>query len=270
MRPPGRLYPFLSPQPAAPDFALRGLVFTGTDSAARRRGLTTAGASIVIHLVLAAAAVVLPLLFFEDVLPVPELAVRAFFAAPPQVAVPPPPPPPAAAPLRARARAEAPVPPPDPGRFLAPVETPDQLPAEETVDLGVEGGVPGGVEGGVPGGVVGGVIGGLPAEPPPPPRVVRVGGNVRAPKLIHDVKPIYPDLAVQARAQALIVLEAHVGTDGRVHSVQVLRGHPVFDQAAVDAVQQWRYQPLLLNGLPTEFLVTVTLNFRLRAPTAGE
>src|SRR4029450_1264300 len=151
--PQGRLYPFLPRRTAGPDFALRGLVFTGTDASARRRGLSAGGVSILIHLVLGAAAVILPLLFFEDVLPVPDGGVRAFFAAPPQVAVPPPPPPPAAAPLRARARAGAravaPVPPREPSRFLAPVETPDQLPAEEeAVDMGIEGGVPGGVEGG--------------------------------------------------------------------------------------------------------------------------
>jgi protein TonB len=61
-----------------------------------------------------------------------------------------------------------------------------------------------------------------------------------------------------------------VGTDGRVRTARVLRGHPIFDQAALDAVQQWRYQPLLLNGLPTEFILTVTMSFKLRTPVAGE
>ena len=268
---PAPRYPNPLPKPPAPDFALRGLVFTGERPLAKRRGFTLA-VSIAVHVALVAAVVALPLLFFEDVLPAPDGAVRGFFVAPPPVAPAPPPPPPPAPAARARVAAAAPVKPPEPGHFFAPVEVPDVLPVEEAgIDLGVEGGVPGGVEGGVPGGVVGGVIGGLPQEAPPPPaRVVRVGGNIRAPKLVHDVKPVYPDLALQARVTAMVILEAHVGTDGRVHSVRVLRGHPVFDQAAIDAVRQWRYQPLLLNGLPTEFILTVTLNFKLRAPTPGE
>jgi len=96
-----------------------------------------------------------------------------------------------------------------------------------------------------------------------------VGGNLRAPKLVHNVKPVYPELGVQARLSAVVILEAHVGTDGHVQSVRILRGAPVFDDAAIDAVKQWRYQPLLLNGVPTEFILTVTVSFNLVAPTAG-
>jgi TonB family protein len=44
---------------------------------------------------------------------------------------------------------------------------------------------------------------------------------------------------------------------------KVLRGHPLFDEAAQEAVKQWRYQPLLLNGEPTAFVVTVTFPFTL-------
>jgi protein TonB len=154
---------------------------------------------------------------------------------------------------------------PPPSAFIAPIEVPDQIkPEAATLDLGgVEGGVPGGVEGGVPGGVVGGVVGGLPAAPPPPPKVVRIGGKVVAPKLVHRVEPKYPELAVQARAQAIMILEAHVGTDGHVKDVTILRGQPLFDEAALSAVKQWRYQPLLLNGVPTEFVLTVTLVFKI-------
>ena len=116
------------------------------------------------------------------------------------------------------------------------------------------------------GGVLGGVVGGLPAAPPPaPPAVVRVGGNIRAPKLVHEVHPVYPELAIQARLSSLVILEARVATDGRVESVKVLRGSPLFDEAAMEAVKEWRYQPLLLNGQPTEFIVTVTVAFNLVA-----
>jgi protein TonB len=96
--------------------------------------------------------------------------------------------------------------------------------------------------------------------------VVRIGGRLVAPKLIRPVSPVYPDLALQSRLTALVTLEAHVDTRGRVIDVKVLQGHPLFDEAAITAVRQWRYQPLLLNGVPTEFLVAVTVKFNLQMP----
>ena len=151
---------------------------------------------------------------------------------------------------------------------MAPVEVPAEIRPEESLDLGVEGGVPGGVEGGVPGGVVGGVVGGLP-EAPPPRQIVRIGGNLVAPKLVHRVNPQYPVLAAQARLSAILILEAEVDTHGRVQVVRVLRGQPLFDEAAVAAVKEWRYQPLLLNGTPTAFILTVTVVFNLASPGSG-
>lgn len=76
---------------------------------------------------------------------------------------------------------------------------------------------------------------------------------------------MYPDLAIQSRIGALVILEAEVDTRGHVKNVKVLRGHPLFDEAAMAAVKQWRYQPLLLNGEPTGFILTVTVNFNLRS-----
>ena len=93
-------------------------------------------------------------------------------------------------------------------------------------------------------------------------RVVRIGGQIAQPKLIRQVKPVYPDLAVQSRVSALVILEAEVDTRGHVKAVKTLRGHPLFDDAAMEAVKQWRYEPLLLNGEPTGFILTVTVNFR--------
>jgi len=259
-----------SPKPARPpsrppaDFRFHNLVLSEPEPIWRGRSATLA-ASLLLHGALLAAVVIVPL-YFYDVLPAPDEAVRAFFVAPPQVAPPPPPPPPPP-PAGARALARAPLAPrpAEPTAFVAPIEVPELLPPEETqLSLGVEGGVAGGVEGGVPGGVVGGIVGGLPAEaPPPPPNVVRVGGNIIAPKLVHRVDPEYPEVARNARLQAVIILEAWVGTDGRVKSVKILRGSPIFDEAAVTAVRQWRYRPLLLNGQPTEFILTATVLFHL-------
>jgi protein TonB len=235
--------------------------------AAHAAGSTTL--SFAVHAAIVAAFVVVPLLSY-DFLPEPAGRVaRAFFAEPLDFEAPPPPPPPA--PAVARRAAPRPAPPraERPDRFVAPVEIPDTLPAPEaSLDLGfgIEGGVAGGVEGGVPGGVVGGIVGGLPPEPPPPPppRVVRVGGQISAPALVHRVDPVYPDLARVARVQGVVILEARVDTRGRVTSVNVLRGIPMLDETAVAAVRQWRYRPLLLNGVPTGFIVTVTVNFELR------
>jgi protein TonB len=106
-------------------------------------------------------------------------------------------------------------------------------------------------------------VGGLPQEPPPP-QVVRIGGKIVAPKLVRSVTPVYPQLGVNAHISTIVILEAQVDTHGFVKTVRVLRGNPLFDEPAVEAVKQWRYQPLLLNGQPTEFILTVTVNFSLK------
>ena len=192
--------------------------------------------------------------------------MKAFFVSPPEVAPAPPPPPPPAPAVRAAIKVAAPIP-VAPATFVAPIEAPEGVHQEEGIELGfgVEGGVPGGVEGGVPGGVLGGVVGGAMSQiAPPPTKVVRVGGNIVTPKMIKKVAPEYPDLAKASRLGAVIIMEAQVDTHGTVKSVNILRGHPLFDEAAAAAVKQWRYRPLLLNGEPTEFIVTVTLNFNIQ------
>jgi protein TonB len=128
---------------------------------------------------------------------------------------------------------------------------------------GVEGGVVGGVVGGVPGGLVG-----MPPPPPPPPPAppagpVHIGGQVKAPALLRRVEPVYPDVAVLAKVTGIVVLEATVDTGGAVTSVRVLQSRGVLDKAAIGAVKQWQYTPLVLNGVPTSFVLTVTLNFAL-------
>jgi periplasmic protein TonB len=225
--------------------------------------------SIAAHAVLITAIALIPL-FSDEIPPAADNALRAFFAMPVAAPPPPPPPPPPAAGAARVVKAPAVARPPDPARFVAPVEIPEAIAPEESLSLGVDGGVPGGVEGGVPGGVVGGIVGGLPAETPPPPaRVVRVGGQIKAPRLLKNVAPEYPELAARAGLNALVILELRVSETGVVLSSQILRGHPLFDDAALEAVRQWRYAPLLLNGVATPFVVNVTVNFRLnRQPTA--
>lgn len=260
-------YPVPRPvsRPEEPRFELGSLVFSGPRERHASRVLGPGAFSLAVHAIVVAAIIVLPVVVGEDVLPAASDAVRAFFVPPAQVALPPPPPPPPPAGARALKPAPAAPRPTEEAKFTAPIEVPELVQPEESLDLGVEGGVPGGVEGGVPGGVVGGVVGGLPDAPPPvaarPP--VRVGGMIRTPKLVNRVTPVYPDLARAARASATLILEATVAADGRVETVKVLRGQPLFDDAAVAAVKQWRYQPLLLNGIPEPFIVTVILNFNI-------
>lgn len=155
--------------------------------------------------------------------------------------------------------------PQDVPKFVAPVEVPDEIKPTSTLDVGVEGGAAGGVEGGVAGGVAGGIVGGLPAEPPPPPPVqaVRVGGNIKEPTKTKNVAPTYPDIAKQARVSGVVILECTISPQGRVSDVKVLRGIPLLDQAAIDAVKQWQYTPTLLNGVPVPVIMTVTVNFKL-------
>jgi periplasmic protein TonB len=101
-------------------------------------------------------------------------------------------------------------------------------------------------------------------------RVVRIGGNLVAPKLVKRVQPVYPLVATAGRISGIVILEARVDVNGRVATATVLRGHPLFDEAAVTAVTQWRYKPLLLNGQPTEFILTVTVFFNLSSPVEGK
>jgi protein TonB len=103
--------------------------------------------------------------------------------------------------------------------------------------------------------------------PPPSPPVardpVRVGGELKAPALIERVEPEYPPLAVRAQVQGVVILEAVVDQQGRVEDVRVLRSIPLLDRAAIAAVRQWLYSPLLLNGKPERFVLTVTVSFSL-------
>jgi protein TonB len=190
------------------------------------------------------------------------MAFVAEASAPP----PPPPPPPPAAKSPGPASAK-----PAPSAGAAPVEPPSTIQPERPNDEG-DIGVPGGVEGGIPGGVVGGVVGGLPGDippppppaPPPPRAPVRVGGQIQTPALVRKVDPIYPDVAVSARIRGVVILEANVDRDGRVIDVKVLRtANRLLDDAAITAVRQWQYRPLILNGSPEPFVLTVVLTFNL-------
>jgi TonB family protein len=81
--------------------------------------------------------------------------------------------------------------------------------------------------------------------------------------LIHRVEPIFPVLARQTGREGRVELHALIGTDGVVRSLQTLEGDPMFYQSALDAVRQWRYKPLLLNGHPVEIDTHITVIYKL-------
>ena len=107
------------------------------------------------------------------------------------------------------------------------------------------------------------------APPPPAPRVatppppIRVGSVIRPPQKVHHVAPLYPPIAQQAKISGVVILEALLAEDGSVRDVKVLRSVPLLDTAATDAVRQWRFTPTLLNGVPVQVIMSVTVTFTL-------
>src|SRR6266436_5956383 len=108
----------------------------------------------------------------------------------------------------------------------------------------------------------------LIAPPPPPPKAVapsriKQGGQVTAASIITQTRPLYPALARQARIQGNVVLHAIIDKEGKVAQLEVISGHPLLVQSALDAVKQWRYKPTQLNGDPVEVDTTITVTFTM-------
>jgi protein TonB len=205
--------------------------------------------SVLAHAVGLAALAVVPLVA-AGLLPTPE-SVLVFAAAP---AAPPLPPPPALAHAPIATSVVL------PNRDAAPLEAPAQITAEPAPQgllpiRGVSEGIPAGLP-----------AGGLRlAAPPdtPPPAFVRPGGAIKEPRKIHDVTPAYPAIAIAAKAEGMVIIDATISKEGDVVDATVLRSQPLLDQAALDAVRQWKFTPTTLNGVPVEVRMTVTVNFRL-------
>jgi protein TonB len=157
----------------------------------------------------------------------------------------------------------------DAGKLVTPKVIPKDIKIikEDAPDMsGMQGGVVGGVAGGQMGGVIGGVIGGVGAAPPPPKPAqqrIRQGGQVQAAKLLNKVQPMYPPLARQTRISGTVRLHAIIAKNGTVEQLEVISGHPLLVQAALDAVRQWKYQPTTLNGENVEVDTTIDVIFSL-------
>lgn len=94
-----------------------------------------------------------------------------------------------------------------------------------------------------------------------PMQRLRLAAKAAAENLIHSVDPVYPPDAREARITGVVVIELVVGRSGQVLSARVITGHPLFREAAANAVHRYRYKPFLLNGEPVEVVSTVGVRF---------
>lgn len=102
----------------------------------------------------------------------------------------------------------------------------------------------------------------MPLPPPPVANRVRVSRMMEG-NLVRRVQPEYPPTARMAHVQGQVVLSAIISKAGTIEKVQVLSGHPLLVQSAVEAVKQWRYRPYILNDEPVEVETQITVNFTL-------
>ena len=225
---------------------------TNPFNGAGARSRYTVPLSLLAHTTLVVAVVVVPLVAADAL---PSIASHITFESITPV-VPPEPPRP-----RVTPPPDAPIANPDAAPTEAPPRIGDERPIADPVantDLGA--------------GVIFGDVNGGPdalVPPPPPPveqptRIVRPGDGIRPPQKVHDVAPVYPAIAIAAHMQGVVIVQATIGVDGQVIDATVLRSIPLLDQAALEAVRQWRYTATRLNGVPVAVVMTVTVNFTLR------
>jgi protein TonB len=211
----------------------------------------------VVQALILAVLILIPLIYTEAL---PKAMLSTLLIAPP----PPPPPPPPPAVVKTIVKPVARL--IQSGKLMQPRAIPKDVAvfkeAELPPDVINNAGATGGVFGGIPGqGMVAAV-----APPPPKPAAptrVKQGGNVTAASILNQTRPLYPALARQARIQGNVVLHAIIDKDGKVAQLEVISGHPLLVQSALDAVKQWRYKPTLLNGDPVEVDTTITVTFTM-------
>jgi protein TonB len=91
----------------------------------------------------------------------------------------------------------------------------------------------------------------------------RVGDGIERPRKIKDVKPVYPVPAMSARVGGNVLIEATIGTDGKVHDARVLKSIALLDKAALDAVREWEFEPSRRNGVPVAVTMVIIVTFAL-------
>ncbi len=210
-----------------------------------------------VQAIILAVLILIPLIYTEAL---PKAMLSTLLVAPP----PPPPPPPPPAPVKTIIKPVARL--ITSGKLMQPRAIPKEVAvfkeAELPPDVISNAGATGGVFGGIPGQ---GMVSAMAPPPPKPtaPTRVKQGGNVTAASIINQTRPLYPALARQARIQGNVVLHAIIDKDGKVAQLEVISGHPLLVQSALDAVKQWRYKPTQLNGDPVEVDTTITVTFTM-------
>jgi protein TonB len=225
-----------------------------------RRKKTNTGWSVILSAVIQISAllvlIVIPLIYTQAL---PKAMLATLLVAPPPP--PPPPPPPVKEVIKPVARLI------QSGKLMQPRAIPKDVAvfkeAEPPPDV-INNTNQSGVFGGIPGqGLM--AESGLVVPPPKAAAPVRIkqGGAVTAASIITQTHPVYPSLARQARIQGTVVLHAIIDKEGKVAQLEVVSGHPLLVQSALEAVKQWRYKPTQLNGDPVEIDTTIQVTFTM-------
>jgi protein TonB len=231
------------------------------ESSSEKKSTNTSWSVIVsamIQIVVLSVLILIPLIYTQAL---PKAMLATLLVAPPPP--PPPPPPPVKETIKPVARLI------QSGKLTQPraipkdvtvfkeAELPPEVAANNTNQSGVFGGIPG----------QGLMAGSASLAPPPPkptaPTRIKQGGDVTAASIVTQTKPNYPPLARQARIQGTVVLHAIIDKEGKVAQVEVVSGHPLLVQSALEAVKQWRYKATQLNGEPVEVDTTIQVTFAM-------
>ncbi len=228
--------------------------------------------SLFLHATAISVVLLLPLIFMNTI---QSGELQAYVFAPEPPAPPPAPVPPAIA-ASSRAAASGTVQiaefkPPD--AMPVGIPAPDaEMPEVRGSGIGVFEGVPSGTPGeGVAAAIAAIVNPALPKLPDPLPPIrrpqgeaVKMGGRILEARLIHKVSPVYPLIAQKVRVSGPVELAATIDEEGNVTDLHVISGHVLLREAAVEAVRQWKYRPLFLNGEPAPILASIRVVFNLR------
>jgi len=201
-------------------------------------------------------ALILVPLIYPDALPrvgIPFLME----APPPPPSEPPPMKPQQAAPIRSELDAGRPLARPAIPTGIFKPTVPEPLGAETVATWDSDSGIPGSISDAFRSRNVSPVVRQTPLGP------AHISSGVMAGQLIYKVTPIYPALAVAARVEGTIVLQATISETGAIENLRVVSGPPMLQQAALDAVRHWRYRPYMLDGQAVEVETTVNVVFSL-------
>jgi protein TonB len=214
--------------------------------------------SAIVQISVLVVLILIPLLYTQAL---PKAMLATLLVAPPPP--PPPPPPPVKEIIKPVARLI------QSGKLVQPRAIPKDVAVFKEAELPpdvVNNTNQSGVFGGIPGqGIMAGNGPVLPPPKPAAPARIKQGGEVTAASIITQTRPVYPPLARQARIQGTVVLHAIIDKEGKVAQLEVVSGHPLLVQSAIEAVKQWRYKPTQLNGDPVEVDTTIQVTFTMGA-----